>query len=345
MKHRRGDGYSRSRLAMGEGGFPFAVTLAAICTLTAGGTAGFMYIEDMGWIDSLYMTVITLSTVGFGEVQELSQAGRLFTVVLIVLGIGVVLTIIGAWARALLEGELQAYFGMRRTQRMLRDLKDHYIVCGYGRFGRRLVAELEQRGVSFVVIERDKPLPEGMLGINDDATREEVLEQAGVARARGLLTTFPSDADNLYVTLTGREMNPDLFIVARCENDANEARLKRAGATRTVSPYSIAGHRMAQAALHPRVLDFVDVLTSPSDRKVGMAEVAIAMGSLCDGVTLGDADLRSRFGVHVVAVASGGGDMEFNVSTDRLLEQGDTLLAIGDEKSIDLLASATGSEQ
>lgn len=318
---------------------PFLTTLVAIVAVTGTGIAGFMLIEEYSLLDAVYMTVITLSTVGFREVVPLSTAGKVLTIFLIVFGFGLVVTIAGSWTRGLLEGELRELIERRRMQRMLAEISNHFIICGYGRFGVRLVRELQQRGLALVVIDRAREVPNGILAIRAEATDEEVLKRAGIERAKGLLTTLGSDADNLYITITARELNPELVIVSRCESEANERRLRSAGATRTVSSYEIGGHRMAQAALHPRVLDFVDMVTDVGDKCMSVGEVVIAEGSPIAGVPVGAAALGERFGVVVLGVVPQEGSIEFGQTSARALEAGDILLIFGDEESISRLAT------
>jgi len=318
----------------------FFIALAAVLTLTGVGVVGYRLIEGYSWLDSAYMTVNALSTVGFGEVAPLSRAGKLFTTILIVVGFGIVLTVVGIWARSILEGEIQTLLGRRRFQRMLSNISGHYILCGYGRFGRRVAEELAQRKARFVVVDRSVPIPVDLLGTNADATQEDVLVKLGVERAKGILITFDSDADNLFVTLTARELNPNLVIVSRCESEANEIRLRRAGATQTVSTYHTGGNRMAQAALHPRVLDFVDIVTNARDKRMSLAEISVAGGSVCDGVSVREADLGRRFGVVILGVTPEGGSMEIGATLQRTMKEGDVLLAFGDEESLDKLAAA-----
>jgi voltage-gated potassium channel len=320
----------------------FLGALGVMLAITCVGVIGYRLIEGFSWVDSLYMTVITLSTVGYREVHPLDPAGKLFTVALIVFGIGIVLTIIGAWAHGLLEGELRGYIGRRRMTRMLKRLSDHYIICGYGRFGSRVAEELRGRGIKYVVVDKQKNVTDEMPGIVGDATEDAVLVEAGVERARGLLATLPSDADNLYLTLAAKDLNPSLSIVARCENEANAARLRRAGASRVVLPYAIAGHRMAQAALHPRVLEFVDMVTGARDRKMSLAEVKIGAGSFCDGQSLEEADINARFNVIVVGIFRHDGTVDVRPEPDRMLAAGETLLAFGDEEALERLAKQAG---
>ncbi|MDH3603590.1 MAG: NAD-binding protein [Candidatus Tectomicrobia bacterium] len=319
---------------------PFLTTLVAILAVTSIGIAGFTLIEGYSLLDAVYMTVITLSTVGFREVVPLSAAGKVLTIFLIVFGFGLVVTIVGSWTRGLIEGELRDLIDRRRMERMLAEISDHFIVCGYGRFGVRLVRELQQRGLALVVIDREREVVHGVLAIRAEATDEDVLKRAGIERAKGLLTTLSSDADNLYITITAHELNPELIIVSRCESEVNERRLLSAGATRTVSSYEIGGHRMAQAALHPRVLDFVDMVTDVGDKRMSVGELVVSEGSPIVGIPVRAAGLAECFGVVVLGVVPKDGLIEFGQTSSRALEAGDILLTFGDEESIGRVAMA-----
>jgi len=316
--------------------------LMMLLALTGVGTLGYRYIEGLDWIDALYMTVITLSTVGFREVVPLSHAGKLFTIVLIVFGIGMVLTIVGMWASMVIQGEFLRLFGRRRIERVLGSISNHYIVCGYGRFGRRVTQELAARGVRCVVIDRDAIVPETIPSVVGDATQDDVLAQAGIERARGILSTMTSEADNLCIALAAKELNPKIAIVARCENEANASRLSRAGASRIISPYTVAGHRMAQAILHPRMVEFFDLVTSPTERRMSVAEVTVAARSFCDGATLTEANIAARFGVTVLGVVGESGRLDLHPPADRRLAAGEVLLALGEEEALGKLSTAAG---
>jgi len=321
----------------------FRTAFVLIVALTGVGVFGYHHIEGYSWIDALYMTVITLSTVGYREVMPLSPVGKIFTVFLIVFGIGLVLTIVGMWASMVLEGEFQRFFGRRRIERVLRDMNNHYIVCGYGTFGERVAHELRDRGTPLVVVEKAKDVSDDLVSVKGDATSDEVLLEAGIRSATGILSTMRSEAENLYITLAAKELNPDIIVVARCEREANASRLLRAGAARTISSYAVAGHRMAQAVMHPRILEFFDLVTSTSDHRMEVAEVTIGAGSFCAGASLAEANIAGRFGVTVLGIVGADGALELHPASNRRLVLGDTLLALGDEPAIEELASAAAS--
>ncbi|GAB4258693.1 MAG: potassium channel protein [Deferrisomatales bacterium] len=302
------------------------------------GTLGYRWIEGWPWEDSLYMVVITLSTVGYGEIHELGPEGRLFTMFLVVAGVGLVTYAVGTITRMVVEGELQTLLGRRRAMSKIRKLKDHYILCGFGRIGSLVAREFERRPLPFVIVEKDENkvvrIPERYPVVVGDATEEEVLIQAGIERARGLVTVLHSDAENLFVTLTARDLNPDLFIIARYEEERSEAKLLRAGADKVISPYIIGGTRMAMAVLRPAVIDFIDLATQSESLGLQMEEVLLTDGSPLVGVALVDSRIRSALDIIVVAIKKKSGQMSFNPSASTVLEAEDRLIAIGEREQL-----------
>ncbi|MBM4259381.1 MAG: potassium channel family protein [Deltaproteobacteria bacterium] len=230
------------------------------------GTVGYRVLENFPWLDALYMTIITLSTVGYREVHPLSPTGQIFTMILLVTGVGVLFYTVVAVFEKVVEGEFQQFFGRRRMQKQIEALAEHYIVCGFGRIGEILCRELASKPVPFVIIEKGEErarVAEAMqyLVLVGDATDEQTLIQVGVKRAKGLFATLATDADNVFVTLTAKGANSSVFTVARAESDRSERTLLRAGADKVISPYAMGGHRMAQAALRPAVVDIIDLAT------------------------------------------------------------------------------------
>ncbi|MDF1552208.1 MAG: potassium channel protein [Deferrisomatales bacterium] len=298
------------------------------------GTLGYHWIEGWGLTDSLYMVIITLSTIGYGEVNQLSDAGRWFTMALIVGGVSLVTYSVGTITRMVVEGELQTLMGRRRTMSKIRRLKDHYIICGYGRIGGLIAQEFDRRPLPFVVVERDEDrvsrIPQQYPVVVGDATEESVLLDAGIERAKGLVTVLQSDADNLFVTLTARELNPKLLIIARYEEPRSEAKLLRAGADKVVSPYIIGGTRMAMAILRPAVIDFIELATQSESLGLQMEEVLVVDDSPLAGVKLVDSSIRSELDIMIVAIKKRSGHMEFNPSGTTVLDVGDRLIAIGE---------------
>lgn len=313
------------------------------------GTAGYVAIEGWSVFDALYMTVITLTTIGFLEVHDLSVAGRSWTMIL---ALGGAFSIAGAATyvlRSIVSGEVGKALGKQRMEKNLATIKEHVIVCGYGRVGRLVVDELVRGGVHVVVIERDarrveeflEAAPSGKvlphLHIIGDAADDKVLEHAGIRRARAVVTVVPADADNLYVTMSARLLNDKVFIVARAEAEAAEDKLKRAGANRVVSPTAIGGQRVAQAVLRPAVLDFVDLATRTQHLELQMEEVGLRAASPLVGQELRAAKLRDRADVLVVAIQKPDGRMVFNPAPDVKFETGDRLVVLGSRGALDAL--------
>ena len=321
------------------------IALVALCGV---GTAGYMTISGLGFTDALYMTVITLTTVGYREVGELGPGGQYFTMALLVSGFGLVIYSGTLLARDLIEGELQRGFGRRRVQRSIAKANGHIVVCGYGRMGRMVCRELLAKPTEFVVVDRDAETlrlaeADGHLCIAGDATEDAVLEAAGIQRARGLVAALSTDADNVYVVLSARELNPGLVIVARAEDDRSERKLLHAGATRVVSPYAIGGHRMAHALLRPTVLDVIDLATHSHGLELQIEEVEVSPGSFCDGVTLQASGLRESAGLIVIAVRKADAETAFNPTADTHIEAGDRLVLMGQAAALRGVELSLGS--
>ncbi len=300
----------------------------------AGGTAGYVLIEGWGLWDAFYMTVITVATVGFREVHPLSRAGEMFTVALIVSGVGTVFYTVTLLANLVVEGGLHRRFERRRVERMLDQLRDHFILCGYGRIGSAIADALHRQGVPFVVIERDRArveqvLERGWVAVEADASQEHVLARVGIGEARGLIAAVGTDAENVYAVLTARGMRPDLYIIARVEADDAEHKLRRAGANRVISPYQIGAAHIAQSAMRPAVVDFVQLATGSGHLDLSMEQVRIRATSSLVGLTIVEAGIRQRFGVIVVGVRRADGAMEFNPSPETVLRVDDELVVLG----------------
>lgn len=316
--------------------------------LVAGGTLGYWWIEkDYTLFDSLYMTVTTLTTVGYGEVHPLSPAGRVFTIVLLLGGVFTFFFTATEVVRAVVSGEVQEVFGRQRMERNLAEMKDHVIVCGYGRMGRFICQEFSRNGYPFVAIDRNLEhlgnlsLPHGV-AFPGDASDDEVLKHAGIGRARALVTVAGSDADNLYITVSARLLNDKIFIVARAETEAAEIKLKRAGASRVVSPYALGGSRVAHAVLRPNVVDYLDLATGSEFYDLQIEELSIRKGSQLDGITLKESRIHLELGIMVVAIKKAAGDMVFNPPGDARMEAGDTLIVLGRRAEIDRLEKRAG---
>ncbi|MBV7335349.1 potassium channel protein [Chloroflexi bacterium TSY] len=310
-------------------------------TLVIGGTFGYMWIEHWSWIDALYMTVITLSTVGYGEVQPLSQGGKFFSVGLIVLGVGTVAFTFSTVADYIIAGELG---GVLRRERMLQDIKglrNHYIVCGYGRVGRQVIEGLHADGFTVVVIEANKdrvaPLEtQNIRYLIGDASDDAMLIEAGITHARGLCTCLPGDATNVFVTLSARTLNPEMFIIARSNVPSSENKLRIAGANQVINPYLIAGNRMAAQLVHPNVMEFLDVVMRRGELELHIEELLLTDHSSLAGKTLLEGNIRVETGVNVLAVARL--DLLLtDLGDDFVMEAGDTLICLGTPEQLNTL--------
>jgi voltage-gated potassium channel len=309
------------------------------------GTIGYHKIEGWRLFDSFYMTVITLTTIGFQEVYPLTENGRIFTMVLVFFGLGVVFYAINNGIKAILEGELQGVFERRRLDRMLKSMKNHFIVCGYGRMGRIICREFQERKVPFVVIEKQPQkldVDDKTIILQGDATSDELLKKAGIERARGLISVLPTDAQNLYVVLSARGLNPNLFIVARVAEEGAEEKLLRAGASKVISPYHIGALRIAHAVLKPAVVDFIEFATKTGHVELQMEEVPVSEGSSLVGKTIHQAGIGRELGVIVVAIKRGSGEMKFNPTHSTVIKAGDTLIVIGEVQNIKKLEALAG---
>jgi voltage-gated potassium channel len=313
------------------------------CTVLFG-ILSFRFIEGMTLFESLYMTVITISTVGFMEVRPLSTAGRIVTMALISTGIIIGAYTLGSLLRMLIEGELRQSFSRRKVERMIAKMKDHYVICGYGRIGRLICRELRAQGIDFVVIENDPEMideleREKILYLSTDATEDESLTQAGIMNACGLVTAVKSDADNVFITLTARGIRPDILIVARSSDERNESKLLRAGATRVVSPYLIGGKRMAQILTRPTVVDFIDIAVMEGKLGLMMEEARVKEGSVLIGKNLIESNLRKDYGVIIVLIKKHNGKMIFNPQPAEVLEQDDVIVVLGETAHMKRLRS------
>jgi voltage-gated potassium channel len=308
----------------------------------AGGTTGYVVIEGWSAWDAFYMTVTTVATVGFREVHPLSRAGEVFTVLLIVSGVGTAFYTATLLATTIVEGGLQRRFERRRMTSMLQQLRDHFILCGYGRIGSMIAEDLDKQRVPFVIIERDPGrvrgvIDRGWIAMEADASQEEVLTRAGIHRARGLIAAVGTDAENVYTVLTARVMRPDLFIIARVESDDAEHKLRRAGADRVISPYHIGAAHMVQTALRPAVVDFVQLATSSGHLELSMEQVRVPQPSMLVGKSLVEAGIRQKFGVIIVAIKRADSAMEFNPPPEAVIRGGDELVVLGGAESVKAL--------
>ena len=311
----------------------------ALLAVVVIGMTGFHYIEGWPWFDGLYMVVTTLTTIGYQEVHPLSHAGRIFNVGLILLGVSLLFLGIGALTQALLEFELRSFFGRRRMERDITRLSGHYIICGAGRVGRSAARELARKPAPFVILEQNEAkaqrFADGWLTIVGDATQEATLRQARIEHARGLVAATTTDATNIYIVLTARGLNPELKIIARASEEDAEKHLITAGADSVISPYSFAGHRIAQSFLRPNVLDFIDLATVRHG-KMGLEieEILVNDASRFAGKTIEESKIRQDLGVIVLAIKHRGQDLSFNPAPDARIEPGDYLVAMGEPEEL-----------
>jgi len=302
------------------------------------GIAFYMGYEEWNFASSFYMVVITLSTVGFMEVNHLSETGRIFTAFMIMGGVGGFVYIAGAFAQVLIDGRLQIMWGKHKMMKEIARLKSHFIICGYGRIGSIVVQEIVAEGYDVVVIEQDPELidkmeQDGILCIDGDATSDEILMSAGLLQAKSLISALTSEAANVYVTLTARQLNPEITIVARAGHKSHISRLELAGADRVVLPHFIGGLRMAQNVLRPTVTNFLD-LAVRGGIDLQMEELEVTPGSeLCD-LDLIESKIRPRFNLIIIAIKKENGEMVFNPGPKEVINANDTLLAVGKKTNL-----------
>lgn len=321
------------------------VSLLAMALVTSLGVLGYVIIFGFTVLEALYQTVTTITTVGFREVHPLGPGGQAFTIGLILVGVGTALYTFSVLLETFIEGSLLDHFGRRRMERQLATLRDHVIICGWGRVGRALARQLEQAGSTVVVIDldEDRLAGAGDLYVLGDATNDAVLAEAGIGRAKALIAATDTDAANLFITLSAHNLRPDLFIVARARVEETEPKLKQAGASRVVNPQSIGGARMAAFVEQPHVMDFLDVVMHDGSIEFRLEEIPVAATSPLAGVTLRDAEIRSRTGALVLALRDLTGRFVTNPSADEMIAGGEVLIAIGTAEQLERLSrSAAG---
>ncbi len=306
------------------------------------GSLGFMFLEGMDPLESLYMTIITLSTVGFGEVKALHPEGRIFVIFLILFGValaGFTATVIG---QIVLEGQFKEIFGRKKMQNKIRKFSNHFIIAGYGRVGRQVAMEFAKKKVNFVVIEKDEEAisqldRDGFLFIQGEATDDDTLRLAGIESARTLISTLPDEAHNVYLTLTARDMNRNLQIIARADYDEGVKKLMRAGANHVVTPHVLGGIRMAMASLRPNVVDFMHT-TSFGESELTIEEMVIPRGCELAGKTLVESNLKKEFGITIIGVKKEGREMSIAPGPETILEENDILVLIGKTQGLESLS-------
>lgn len=315
--------------------------------VTAVGTAGYMVVEGWSAWDAFYMTIISVTTVGYREVHATSFAGQVWTVFVLLAGVSTLFYTASVVMAEIVEGGLRKGLESRRFNRMLEQLKDHFIICGYGRIGGVIADEFQRQGIPYVVVDRDPDrvhavIARGGMAVEADASREDVLRRIGIERARGLIAAVGTDAENVYTVLTARVLRPDLFIIARIESEDAEPKLKRAGADRVLSPYQLGGVQMAATALRPAVVDFMRLATSSERLDLAAEQIEVKAGSRFVGASIRDANLRQDFGVIVVAIKRAAGHMEFNPAPEAIIGANDQLVVLGHPDQLKALEAAAG---
>ncbi|OGP51040.1 MAG: potassium transporter TrkA [Deltaproteobacteria bacterium RBG_13_43_22] len=325
----------------------FILDLFVFLLIIIGGCVGFMVIEGWDALEALYMTVITLTTVGFQEVHPLSQAGRIFIIFLIVSGVGFILYFLGSITRMMVEGTIKDVLGRRKLEKQIDRISGHFIICGFGRIGRTVTQLLMEKPLEVVVIEKDPgciPLfqEKKILYVLGEATSEENLLKAGIERAKGLVAAASSDADNVYITLTARGLKPDLFVLARAAEESSIIKMTRAGADKVVSPYDIGARSMANTILRPTVIDFIELAMHNRSLDLQMEELIVGEKSEIRDLTLMDSGIRQDYDLIVVAIKKKSGDMIFNPSFQAKIQEGDILVALGDRENLSRLEKKLG---
>lgn len=327
----------------------FLIVSLMVLTLS-GGTIGFMVIEHQAAFDAFYMTLITVTTIGYAEMFPLSHAGRVFNSFLILTGNIMVLMAFGVMTQTVIELELTQFFGKRRIKSMIDKLEGHVIICGFGRVGQGAAEELRTSDIPFVVIDAnedrvEQAMKDGLLAVCADASRDDTLRECGISRARGLIATLGSDADNLFVILSARGLNSKVQLSARISEESTEDKMRRAGANFVFAPYNSTGHRMAQAIVRPHVAQFLDFTNHPMGMNVGIEQLQVSSRSQWVDCSLQDMKIRSETGAIVLAIRRADGQMHFNPAADDCINVGDVLITIGEPEGLRKLERMVCGEQ
>jgi voltage-gated potassium channel len=310
--------------------------------ILAAGTFGYMAIEGWPFIDAIYMTVITISTVGFKEVNQVDGAGRIFTIILVFCGVGFSLYVAAAVVQFMVEGRIRIILGRRRLDKKIDRLKNHYIVCGYGRIGRVLCRHLKKAEIDVAVIEKSPERvsvmdEDNILYIADDATDENNLLKAGIKRARGLVAVLATDTDNVFLVLTARQLSPELFIMARASQRNAIIKLRAAGANMVESPYVMGAMSMANRIIRPTVTSFLDLAFAQRHKDIQMEEIPVSASSELVNIELKDSGIRQNYNLIIIAIKKPDGSMQFNPSFDAVIRPDDTVIAVGEAASLQRL--------
>jgi voltage-gated potassium channel len=317
----------------------FTLTVVLTVCLVLMGTGGYMFIEGWAFDDALYMTIITLATVGYGEVHQVSATGRFFTIILIVLGVGYFMYVVGLIVQFLVEDRIRVILGRRKLDKQIAGLKNHYIICGYGRIGRVLAHYLTERYLNVVIIEKNQDRQtamdeDGVLYLMGEATDESLLIKAGIKTAKGLVTAVATDADNVFLTLIAKDLNPEIFIVARAIQNTAKRTLQAAGAEKVISPYDLGARRMAHAILRPTVIKFLELAFTDDNTDIQVEEIRVQSTSRLLNVQLKDSGIRQKLDLIILTIKKADGTMIFNPTADTRIETDDTLVVVGRAKSV-----------
>ena len=315
------------------------IAFSFLFLITVAGTAGYHFLEGWSLANSFYATIVTLGTVGFGDFYPVTPAGKSFAIFIIVFGVGTMAYTFAMIMETFMEGRLKKILGRGKLEKRIKKMGNHYIVCGCGKIGKLICKELAREGVEFVVVDNNSEVIQDIEDnefayINGSAAEDKTLLAAGIKRAKGVVCALPTDADNLYVVLAARELNPEIYILSRFEDNASERRLMNAGADRTISPYRVGGMRMSQAILRPAMLDFIEITTRKESLALRMEGLDVCKGSPVVGKNLEDSGLRKEYGLIVVAVEKTSGKMIFNPMSSYVIETGDKLIALGEEENL-----------
>lgn len=318
------------------------LAMALLVGLLIAGSLGFALIEKLSPLEAVYMTVITMSTVGYGTIGDMSSTGMVFAIVLIISSAGTFLYAVSTITTFVIEGEIKNIFQQYRVNKKVSKLKDHIIICGLGRNGREAALELERQNQPFVIIEKSEEIirdfadhHEQVLVIQGDGTQEEVLEEAGIASAKGLISTLSTDAENVYITLTARTLSPRIQIVARASNESTITKLKRAGANEVIVPNMIGGRKMANLITRPALMEFVEMVSGEGSSHFHLEIFTCAHHEGLVGKTLAELNVRSRTGATIIGLKSGKRHVELNPPANKILEPDDKLFVLGEDKQLE----------
>jgi voltage-gated potassium channel len=318
------------------------ISIAISILILAAGTIGYMTIEDWPFIDSFYMTVITISTVGFKEVNQVGEGGRIFTIFLVFSGVGFTLYVAAAVVQFMVEGRIRIIMGRRRLDKKINHLKNHYIVCGYGRIGRVLCRHLKRANIEVAIIENDpEQIPvmdkDGVLYLVGEATDENNLIKAGIERAKGVVAALATDTDNVFLVLTARQLAPELLIMARASQETAKIKLRLAGANFVESPYEMGAVSMAHRIIRPTVTSFLDLAFAHKRKDIQMEEIPVSSTSELVNVQLKDSGIRQNYNLIIIAIKKSDGEMLFNPSFEAVIAPNDTVIAVGEVSNLQKL--------